>query len=57
MNALKILLCGVFILGAVLLLTAAIIGAAPYIAALIVLAGLVWFFLSKAEKEDEPPEP
>ena len=52
MRKLGILSVGVLSLAAVLALTTVVIAAAPYIAAVVLVTGAVWYALS----EDEPPK-
>lgn len=49
----KTLLWGVFVVAAFLALTAAIIAIAPYIAALVILGGLVWLLCPQDAKHLE----
>lgn len=54
MTTAKILLLGIFGVMAVMIITAAIHLVAPYMAALVVLGFLFWFFAG--EKDPKPPD-
>jgi hypothetical protein len=49
MTGTGILIMGVLVLAAVLVITAAIIAMAPYLAIIIVLLGLAWYFMRGTE--------